>query len=82
MHGDHVTMGANGRLVIPAALRSALGLANGGSLVASVEDGAIRLVPLRDVIRRVQANVGRYVPTRADLAGELSADRRAEAERE
>ena len=82
MDSDHVTMAANGELTIPAALRQALGLENGGPLVASIQDGGIRLMPLRDVIRRVQANVGRYVPVGTDLAAELSADRRNEAERE
>jgi AbrB family looped-hinge helix DNA binding protein len=75
-------MAANGRLVIPAQLRSELGMEAGGPLVASIEEGTIRLVPLRDVIRRVQANVRRYVSAEVDLAAELSADRRAEAARE
>lgn len=82
MSASHVTMSANGRLVIPAALRAELGMAGGGAFVATVEDGVIRLVPLREVIRRVQANVRRYVPAGSDLAAELSAERRREAERE
>jgi hypothetical protein len=54
----------------------------GGAFVASVEDGAIKLEPLDRVIRRVQANVRRYVPEGSDLADELSDDRRREAELE
>jgi hypothetical protein len=50
--------------------------------VASVEDGAIKLEPLDKVIRRVQANVRRYVPEGSDLSTELSKDRRREAELE
>jgi bifunctional DNA-binding transcriptional regulator/antitoxin component of YhaV-PrlF toxin-antitoxin module len=76
----HVTMAANGRLVIPAPLRNALKLERGGALVASVENGAIKLEPLAAVIRRVQSNVRRYVPAGEDLAGELSEDRRREAD--
>jgi bifunctional DNA-binding transcriptional regulator/antitoxin component of YhaV-PrlF toxin-antitoxin module len=82
MESAHVTMGANGRLVIPARLRAALKMERGGALVASVENGAIRLEPLAEVIRRVQANVRRYVPEGSDLAAELSEDRRREAELE
>ena len=54
----------------------------GGAFVASVENGAIKLEPLDQVIRRVQANVRRYVPDGNDLAAELSEDRRREAELE
>jgi hypothetical protein len=53
-----------------------------GAFVASVENGAIKLEPLDQVIRRVQANVRRYVPDGNDLAAELSEDRRREAELE
>ena len=80
MQSTHVTMGANGRLVIPARLRAALKMERGGAFVASVENGAIKLEPLDKVIRRVQANVRRYVPEGSDLAAGLSEDRRREAE--
>jgi bifunctional DNA-binding transcriptional regulator/antitoxin component of YhaV-PrlF toxin-antitoxin module len=82
MQSIHVTMGANGRLVVPARLRAALKMERGGAFVATLEDGAIKLEPLDKVIRRVQANVRRYVPEDTDLAAELSEDRRREAERE
>jgi bifunctional DNA-binding transcriptional regulator/antitoxin component of YhaV-PrlF toxin-antitoxin module len=82
VNSTHVTMRANGRLVIPARLRAALKMEGGGAFVASVENGAIKLEPLESVIRRVQANVRRYVPEGSDLAAELSEDRRREAERE
>ena len=80
MGTSHITMAGNGRLVIPARLRAALKMERGGTFVASVEDGAIKLEPLDKVIRRVQANVRRYVPQGSDLADELSEDRRREAE--
>jgi antitoxin PrlF len=82
MQSIHVTMGANGRLVVPAQLRAALKMERGGAFVASLENGAIKLEPLDKVIRRVQANVRRYVPEGSDLAADLSEDRRREAERE
>jgi antitoxin PrlF len=79
MEQAHVTMGANGRLVIPARIRAALKMEQGGALVATVENGAVKLEPLAAVIRRVQANVRRYVPEGSDLAAELIEDRRREA---
>jgi len=82
MGSAHVTMGTNGRLVIPARLRAALEMERGGAFLASVENGAIKLEPLAKVIRRVQANVRRYVAAGSDLAAELSDDRRREAELE
>jgi bifunctional DNA-binding transcriptional regulator/antitoxin component of YhaV-PrlF toxin-antitoxin module len=59
MKQSHVTMAANGRLVIPAPIRAALKMERGGAFVASIEHGAIRLEPLEKVIRRVQVNVRR-----------------------
>jgi bifunctional DNA-binding transcriptional regulator/antitoxin component of YhaV-PrlF toxin-antitoxin module len=82
MPSTHVTMGPNGRIVIPARLRAALKMERGGAFVASLENGAIKLEPLDKVIQRVQANVRRYVPEGSNLAAELSEDRRHEAERE
>jgi AbrB family looped-hinge helix DNA binding protein len=79
---EHVTMAPNGRLVIPAQVRAALGMKRGGAFVIRIEDATIRLVPLRDVISLVQANVRRYVPAGTDLAAELVGDRRREAEDE
>jgi antitoxin PrlF len=79
MSDMHVTMAANGRLVIPAHVRSRLGMDRSGAFVLRVEDGAIRLEPLAEVIKRVQAEVRRYVPDDVDLAAELAEDRRREA---
>jgi AbrB family looped-hinge helix DNA binding protein len=78
----HVAMAPNGRVVIPAPLRAALKMERGGAFVVSLEDGVIKLEPLDRVIRRVQANVRRYVPEGSDLAAELSEDRCREAELE
>jgi len=75
-------MGANGRLVIPAPVRAEVGMPDGGAFVVTVQDGKVILEPYRDVLDRVRAEVRRYVPEGTDLAGELSRDRREEAERE
>ena len=82
MKTDHVTMGANGRIVIPANIRNQLGMPQGGSFVAHVENGEVRLEPIAHAIARVQALLDDYVPGDVSLANELSAERRAAAERE
>lgn len=79
---QHVSMAPNGRLVIPAAVRAEVGMPEGGAFVVSVQDGKVVLEPYRDVLDRVRAEVRRYIPMGTDLAGELSQDRRQDAERE
>jgi len=79
---QHVSMAPNGRLVIPAPVRAEVGMPEGGAFVVSVQDGKVVLEPYRDVLDRVRAEVRRYIPMGTDLAGELSQDRRQDAERE
>lgn len=77
-----VTMARNGRLVIPASLREAIGMPEGGPMVASVEDGRVVLEPYAAVVARARAVLRRYIPPGTLLSEELIAERRAEAERE
>jgi antitoxin PrlF len=82
MRRDYVKMAANGRVVIPAKVRSELGIAEGETFVVEVENGVIKLVPFAEVIRRVQAEIRRYIPAGRSLADELIEERRREAELE
>lgn len=77
-----VRMAANGRVVIPAEVRNELGLDAGATLLLEIEDGTIKLVPYAEVLRRVRAEVRRYIPPGQDLAAELIQERRREAELE
>jgi AbrB family looped-hinge helix DNA binding protein len=81
-HQTPLNLAPNGRLVIPVAMRAALGLEAGGKLVARLVDGAIVLEPVGAAIARAQAMVARYVPANVSLVDELIAERRAAAERE
>jgi AbrB family looped-hinge helix DNA binding protein len=78
----NVTLGAQGRLVLPAALRRALSLSAGDALVARAEG------PDRIVLERHSAALARlqerFAKTRGrrDLAASLIADRRSEARRD
>lgn len=77
-----VTMARNGRLVIPASLREAIGMPEGGPMVAGVEDGRVVLEPYAAVVARARAVLRRCIPPGTQLSEELIAERRAEAGRE
>jgi len=77
-----VTLGPQGRLVLPAPLRKALSLVTGDELVARVEGTDRIVLEKRSAgLARLQ---GRFARTRGrkDLAAELIAERRAEARRD
>jgi len=78
----HVAMAANGRLVIPATVRSELCMQNGGHFIVHVQDGYIRLEPIQAAVARAQAIVRQYVPETVSLVDELTEDRRRENEGE
>jgi len=75
-------MGPDGRVVIPAAFREALGLSEGDTLIASIDDGELNLLTRRAAVRRAQAIVRQFVPEGVSLVDELIEDRRREVERE
>lgn len=77
-----IKLGPDGRVVIPAPFREALGLKEGQVLIASMEDGEVHLLTIPAAVRRAQAIVRKYVPEGVSLVDELIADRRREAEEE
>ncbi len=76
-----VQIGAQGRLVIPAAVRKALRLRPGDRLVARVEEDRLILERREAIVRRLKARFS-HIPEEVSLADELIAERRAEAARE
>ena len=74
-------LGKQGRLVIPAVLRRALGLRPGDRLIARQEGDRIVLEKREEILSRVKRRFA-VVPAQVDLAEELIAERRAEAQRE
>ena len=77
-----VNVGAKGRVVLPAPIRRALGLAEGSELLARVEDGAVVLERRAAAVGRLQSLVRSSVPEPSPLVDELLSERRAESRRE
>ncbi len=71
-----------GRIVVPAALRKAMGLKVGDEILLRLEGGEARLYTREQAIRRAQELVRRYVPEGESLVDELLEDRRREVEQE
>jgi AbrB family looped-hinge helix DNA binding protein len=75
-------MSENGRIVIPAAIREAMGLRAGDTLEVSLEEDGLRLRTQRQMIARAQAMVQKIFGPGRSLSDELIAERRLEAKRE
>lgn len=75
-------IGGKGRIVIPAAMREALGIKDGDVLDLRIADGELRISTLRSIIRRVQERASRYVKPGTLISDELSAERREAAKNE
>jgi AbrB family looped-hinge helix DNA binding protein len=71
-----------GRVVLPAPVRAAMGIEGGGQVTLELDEDEARLVSHRQALRRIQEIVRRHVPEGVLLSEELIADRRAEVERE
>jgi len=72
----------NGRVVIPAPFRRALGINIGDEVVLRIEDDELRISTLRRRIERAQRLVRKHVKPGTSLADELIAERREASRRE
>jgi AbrB family looped-hinge helix DNA binding protein len=72
----------NGRVVIPAPFRKALGINAGDEVVLRLEEDELRITTLKRRIQWAQRRVRRYVKPGRSLADELIAERREAAKRE
>ncbi len=75
-------IGEKGRIVIPVAIRQALGIEVGDRVALRVEDGELRISTLRSRIQRAQRNVRHLAPPGTLVSEELSAERREAAKHE
>lgn len=77
-----VKMSREGRVLIPAEIRAALGLSEGTRLSLAVEDGEIRLFDRARALQRARDIVRKLKQPGASVVVELRRERRAEAGRE
>jgi AbrB family looped-hinge helix DNA binding protein len=75
-------LSANGRIVIPAEIRKAMGIQPGEMLVMEVVDDTLRVESFEKRLARVQDEIIRLAGPGRSLADELIAERREEARRE
>lgn len=72
----------NGRVVIPASYRKALGIKAGDQVILSMEDDELRITTVKRRIERAQRLVRNYVKPGTSLVDELIAERREAAKHE
>jgi AbrB family looped-hinge helix DNA binding protein len=72
----------NGRLVIPAIHRKALGIKPGDEVIMRIEDDELHISNIKRALRRARGLVKHYIGTSEDLTESLISDRRKEALRE
>jgi AbrB family looped-hinge helix DNA binding protein len=72
----------NGRVVIPASFRKALGINVGDEIVLRIEDDELRITTPKRRIERAQRLVRQHVKPATSLVDELIAERREAARNE
>ena len=72
----------NGRVVIPASFRKALGINIGDEVVLRMEDDELRITTLKRRVERAQRLVRKHVKRGTSLVNELIAERREAARNE
>ncbi|MGH9327991.1 MAG: AbrB/MazE/SpoVT family DNA-binding domain-containing protein [Terriglobia bacterium] len=77
-----VRVSQNGRLVIPASFRKALGINGGDEVVLRLRDDELRITTQQRRIQRAQRRARRYLKPGDSLANELLAERREAAKDE
>ncbi|MCU1272311.1 MAG: Transcriptional regulator, AbrB family [Acidobacteriaceae bacterium] len=72
----------NGRLVIPASFRKALGINPGDEVILQLDDDELRITTMKRRVERAQRHVRKYVKPGTSLVDELIAERREAARNE
>ena len=73
-----INVGSNGRMVLPAAVRKAMGLQGDTQVILTVEDDQVRLSPIGHGVSRAQA-LYREHAKHARSTDDFLEDRKAEA---
>ena len=72
----------NGRVVIPASYRKALGIKAGDEVILRMEDDELRITTMKRRLERARRRIRQYVKPGVSLADELIAERREAAKHE
>jgi AbrB family looped-hinge helix DNA binding protein len=72
----------NGRVVIPASFRKALGIEVGDEVLLRIEDDELRITTQQRRIQRAQRRARKYLKRGTSLVSELLAERREAARNE
>ena len=77
-----VNVAENGRMVLPAEVRRAIGLDGAGQLRIEVTESGAQITTRRQALLRARERIRSIVPAARSLSEELIADRRREVEQE
>jgi antitoxin PrlF len=77
-----LSVNKDGSVLIPGLIVEALGIKAGDDVLVRVEQGELRIMPLKSRVQRAQYRVRRYIKPGRSLARELITERHAAAERE
>jgi bifunctional DNA-binding transcriptional regulator/antitoxin component of YhaV-PrlF toxin-antitoxin module len=72
-----VKLAANGRMVLPQAVREAMGVSGETRIIVTVDGAEVRLSPIANVVTKLQALYREHVKDDADAASFLE-ERRAD----
>jgi AbrB family looped-hinge helix DNA binding protein len=79
---ERIHMTRQGRIVVPASMRRALGLVEGQPLTIRLVDDELRISSIRASVKKWQEYARSTNPEQRSLVDELIAERRAEVARE
>jgi AbrB family looped-hinge helix DNA binding protein len=82
MNRVDIQINENGRVVIPAEFRKALGIKSGDKVFLELDTHEVRLTTMRHRLARAQEIVARHVKPGTRLSDELIAERREAAKYE
>lgn len=82
MNQARMKLNENGRVVIPAAFRAALGVEAGDELIMELDEKELRITTMKHRIERAQNRVRKYAKPGSSLVDELIAMRREAAKHE
>jgi AbrB family looped-hinge helix DNA binding protein len=81
-HVVRTRVNENGRVVIPASFRKALGIDVGDEVVLEIRNDELRITTLRGRVERAQRRAQQYLKGHGSLVKELLAERRQAAKHE